>query len=67
MERLLVCTDGSIFAQSSYRYAAWFASRLGARVEVLYITDEQRQAAAAATDFSGNLGFDAAAVLLDKW
>jgi len=66
MERLLVCTDGSIFAQSSYRYAAWLAIRLGARVDVLYVTDEQRQVAAAATDFSGSLGFDAAATLLDK-
>lgn len=66
MERLLVCTDGSIFAQNSYRCAVWFAMRLGAAVDVLYVTDEQQQAAAAATDFSGNLGFDAASALLDK-
>lgn len=66
MKRILVCTDGSVFSQSSYQYAAWFATRLTAAVEVLYVTDERSQAAAEARNFSGSIGVDASDALLNK-
>jgi nucleotide-binding universal stress UspA family protein len=66
MKRVLVCTDGSAFAQSTYHYAAWFATRLTATVDVLYVTNEHSQAAAEARNFSGSIGVDAADTLLNK-
>ncbi len=66
MKRILLCTDGSVFSQSSYHYAAWLATRLAAAVEVLYVTDERSQAAAEARNFSGSIGVDASDALLTK-
>lgn len=66
MKHILLCTDGSIFAQSSYRYAAWLAPRLNARVDVLYVTDERSQKVASTGDLSGSIGIDADRELLNK-
>jgi nucleotide-binding universal stress UspA family protein len=66
MKRILLCTDGSSFAESSYQYGAWFATRLGATVDVLYVTDARSQAAAEARNFTGSLGFGASETLLDR-
>jgi K+-sensing histidine kinase KdpD len=59
MKRILLCTDGSIFSQSSYRYAAWLASRLDASIEVLYVTDIRSQKVATTGNFNGSIGIDA--------
>lgn len=66
MKRILVCTDGSIFAQSSYEYTAWFASRLRAEVEILYVTDIRSQKVNSTGNLSGSIGIDAAKDLLNK-
>jgi nucleotide-binding universal stress UspA family protein len=66
MKRILLCTDGSAFAQSSYQYGAWFASRWGAAIDVLYVTDARGQVTAEATDLSGSLGLGASEALLKK-
>lgn len=66
MKRILLCTDGSIFAQSSYRYAAWLAPRLDAHVDVLYVTDVRSQKVASTGDLSGSIGIDADRELLNK-
>lgn len=66
MKRILVCTDGSAFAQSSYRYAAWLASGLDACLEVLYVTDVRSQKAVSTKNYSGSIGIDASRTLLDK-
>ncbi|MBE9107914.1 universal stress protein [Nodosilinea sp. LEGE 07298] len=66
MKRILLCTDGSAFAQSSYPYAAWFAQGMGASVDVLYVTDSRGQATAEASDLSGSIGLGAAENLLKK-
>ncbi len=66
MKRILLCTDGSGFAQSSYRYGAWFAERLGASVDVLYVTDARGQATAEASNLSGSIGLGASESLLKK-
>lgn len=66
MKRILLRTDGSIFSQSSYRYAAWLASRLDASIEVLYVTDIRSQKVATTGNFSGSIGIDASKELLNK-
>lgn len=66
MTRILLCTDGSLFAQSIYHYGAWFAEKLEASVDVLYVSDERGQATAEATNLSGSIGLGAAESLLKK-
>ena len=66
MKRILLCTDGSVFSQSSYQYGAWLATRLGATVDVLYVTDARRKAAAEARNFSGSIGLGATETLLNQ-
>ncbi|MBW4652848.1 MAG: universal stress protein [Kaiparowitsia implicata GSE-PSE-MK54-09C] len=66
MKRILLCTDGSIFAQNSYQHGAWFATRLRATVDVLYVTDARSQATAASANLSGSIGVNASDVLLKK-
>ncbi|MDJ0799734.1 MAG: universal stress protein [Calothrix sp. MO_167.B12] len=66
MKRILLCTDGSIFSQSSYQYGAWLATRLDAKVDVLYVSDARSQATAEASHFSGSIGVDASDVLLKQ-
>lgn len=66
MKRILLCTDGSIFAQSSYCHAAWLAPRLNASVEVLYATDIRSQKVASTGNLSGSIGIDASRELLNK-
>lgn len=66
MKRILLCTDGSAFAQSSYPYAAWFAQGMGASVDVLYVTDSRGKATAEASNLSGSIGLGASESLLKK-
>lgn len=66
MKRILLCTDGSIFAQSSYRYAAWLVPRLDAHIDVLYVTDVRSQKVASTSNLSGSIGIDASKELLNK-
>jgi len=66
MKHILLCTDGSVFAQSSYRYAAWLASRLNAGIDVLYVTDIRSQKAVTTGNLSGSIGIDASKELLNK-
>ncbi|MBW4484095.1 MAG: universal stress protein [Tildeniella torsiva UHER 1998/13D] len=66
MNRILLCTDGSPFAQSSYYYGAWFADKLGASVDILYVSDDRGQSPAEATDLSGSIGLGASETLLKK-
>ncbi|WP_016952431.1 universal stress protein [Anabaena sp. PCC 7108] len=66
MKRILVCTDGSCFSQSSYQYAAWLAPRLQASIEVLFVSDIRAQKAVSTGDFSATLGIDASRELLNQ-
>lgn len=66
MKRILLCTDGSIFCQSSYEYVAWFALRLDATVDVLYVTDIRSQKITSTGDFSGSIGLGTSQELLKK-
>ncbi|MEM9541557.1 MAG: universal stress protein [Cyanobacteria bacterium P01_E01_bin.42] len=66
MKRILLCTDGSIFARSSYEYAAWVARASEAAVDVLYVTDARKKAAIEAQNFSGSLPAGASQALLNQ-
>ncbi|WP_413206796.1 universal stress protein [Rhodospirillum sp. A1_3_36] len=55
MPHILVCTDGSVYAQSVYDHAGWAAAKIGASVEVLYAIDHKR-GHADSSDWSGNMG-----------
>ncbi|ASC72227.1 Universal stress protein [Halomicronema hongdechloris C2206] len=66
MKHILLCTDGSRFAQSSYRYAGWLASRLEAEVDVLFVSDIRSQKVASTGNYSGAIGLGASRELLDK-
>ncbi len=66
MQRILLCTDGSVFSQSSYHYAAWLAPRLDAEITLLYVTDVRSQKVASTGNLSGSIGIDASKELLNK-
>lgn len=66
MKKILLCTDGSAFAQVGYEYAAWWANRMAMEIEVLYVTDLRKQKAVQSLDFSGSLGIDDHQALLAK-
>lgn len=65
MPRILVCTDGSVYAASVYDHAAWAAGRLSASVQVLHALDHHRERADMA-DLSGSIGVDAQEELLEE-
>ena len=56
MKTLLICTDGSNYAQECCRYGAWLAKKTGANVEILYVTDLRQFEIPAMVDLSGSLG-----------
>jgi nucleotide-binding universal stress UspA family protein len=63
MKKLLVCTDGSLYADSIYDHAAWAAQRLPAAVHVVHMLDPHHERAQT-MDHSGNLGPDTGDELL---
>lgn len=56
MNNLLVCTDGSQYAQVACRYAAWLAKATNASITALYVTDLRMFEVPAVADLSGSLG-----------
>ncbi len=67
MKRILLCSDGSAFAENIYRYGAWFATRTQAEeVDVLCVTDIRGQQAVSKNNLSGSIGIDASENLLDR-
>ena len=65
MKTILLCSDGSAFADSIYRYGAWFARRFQAEAKVLFVTDI-RQKVVSTGNLSGSIGLGASEQLLDK-
>ena len=67
MKKILLCSDGSAFAENTYRYGAWFATKLKAKeVDVLCVTDTRSQQATSKTNLSGSIGIDASENLLGR-
>ncbi|HHP7232302.1 MAG TPA: universal stress protein [Xenococcaceae cyanobacterium] len=64
--KILLCTDGSLYSQVSYEYAAWLAMRMEVTIEVLYVTDRRKEKAVKSPDFSGSIGIDSYQQLLGK-
>ena len=67
MKKILLCSDGSTFAENTYRYGAWFAKSLNVEeVDVLCVTDIRGQKAISKQNLSGSIGIDASEHLLDR-
>ncbi|MEM9924437.1 MAG: universal stress protein [Cyanobacteria bacterium P01_D01_bin.50] len=66
MKNLLLCTDGSSFAENIYKYGAWFAIQFNAQIKVLCITDIRSQQVASTGNLSGSIGFNASEQLLNE-
>ncbi len=69
MKSILICTDGSSFAETSYRYGADVANRLQApetTLDVLCVTDIRTQQVISTGNFSGSIGIDASENLLNR-
>ena len=64
--KILLCTDGSLYSQVSYNYAAWLAMRTDVEIELLYVTDRRKEEAVRMPDFSGSIGIGSYQQLLDK-
>lgn len=56
MSKVLVCIDGSQYAESCCRHAAWAAGKLDASIEVVYVTDLRQFEIPFIADLSGSLG-----------
>lgn len=63
-KNILALLDGSIYSASVCEHAAWAASRLGAKVELLHVLG--RREAAASGDLSGALALGARSALLQE-
>lgn len=66
MKEILLCTDGSFYADKIYKYGAWIAKRLSAEINVLSVTDIRTQQAISTGNLSGSLGLGASDELLQK-
>lgn len=66
MKTILLCSDGSAFAEGIYRYGAWFAQKFQAQAQVLFVTDIRSQKVASTGNLSGSIGLGASEQLLDK-
>lgn len=63
--KVLACIDASVYADSVADHAAWAARRLGAPLQFLHVLDRDAHPTAAA-DYSGNIGLEAQAELLQE-
>jgi hypothetical protein len=59
MKTILLCTDGSSFAENVYKYGAWFATKVNAQINVLSVTDIRSQKVASTGNLSGTIGLGA--------
>lgn len=66
MPKLLCAIDASTYSPSLCDHAAWFANRMGARVDVLHVLDRTERGAGAGLDLSGSVGLGASEVLLEQ-
>lgn len=64
MKNILLCTDGSAYAENVYRYGAWFANHFHAQINVLFVTDIRSQKVVSTGNLSGSIGLGASEQLL---
>jgi nucleotide-binding universal stress UspA family protein len=65
MRNILLCIDGSAFADNVYKYGAWFASQFHAKINVLFVNDIRSQQVNSTANLSGSLGLGASEKLLN--
>ena len=58
MNKILLCTDGSAFAQVGYQYIAWIAQKQSIEVQILYVSHHRMEETVKTNDLSGSLGID---------
>jgi nucleotide-binding universal stress UspA family protein len=56
MKKILICTDGSQYSRVCCEYGAWLAQKVGAEIELLYVTDLRQFEVPLIADLSGSLG-----------
>lgn len=66
MKKLLVCIDGSAYADNICLNAAWAAKQLDAQIVLLHVLRRQSTYEAPAADHTGSIGLGARSGLLDK-
>lgn len=66
MKNILLCTDGSSFAENIYKYGAWFATQFNAQIKILSVTDIRSQQVANTGNLSGSIGLGACEKLLNE-
>ncbi|MBV6623759.1 MAG: universal stress protein [Rivularia sp. (in: Bacteria)] len=66
MKNILLCTDGSSFAENVYKYGAWFANKFNSHIRVLSVTDIRSQQVANTGNLSGSIGLGASEKLLNE-
>ncbi len=66
MKNILLCTDGSTFAENIYKYGAWFAIQFNSHIKVLSVTDIRSQQVASTGNLSGSIGLGASENLLNE-
>lgn len=65
MKTILLCSDGSAFAESIYRYGAWFVQQFQAQAKVLFVNDI-RQKVVSTGNLSGSIGLGVQTQLLNE-
>lgn len=66
MKNILLCTDGSSFAENIYRYGAWLTIQLHTKTNVLFVTDIRSQKVSSTGNFSGSIGMGTSEKLLNE-
>ncbi|MCH6255932.1 universal stress protein [Puniceicoccaceae bacterium K14] len=65
MPNILACTDGSLYATSVYKHAAWASAKISASVHVLHMLNPHHEDPVK-TDTSGHIGLGAKSQLLEE-
>lgn len=66
MAKLLVCVDGSSYADKICFNAAWAAKRLNASIEVLHVLRRRSEYDAPASDHTGAIGLESRSDLMEE-
>jgi nucleotide-binding universal stress UspA family protein len=66
MTKLLVCIDGSSYADNVCLYAAWVAKRLNADIDLLHVLRQHSDYEALSDDHTGSIGLGCRGDLLEK-
>lgn len=66
MTKLLVCIDGSLYADNICTHAAWAAKRLNAEIDLLHVLRPSSDYQAPHHDHTGTIGWDARSDLMEE-